>query len=99
MHAGVAGGAGGAGGAGSAGGAGGAGAAEGAGPSHADAEPPASGLTVLYANPAEEPLPAGWEMRYDVYGRRLLLLTSLFAQHCSRGLHRHLYFYLPRLQT
>lgn len=42
----------------------------GAGPSHADAEPAAPGHAVVYANSAEEPLPAGWEMRYDVYGRR-----------------------------
>ncbi|KAF9823008.1 hypothetical protein SFRURICE_018182 [Spodoptera frugiperda] len=42
----------------------------GAGPSHAEPEPAAPGLPVVYANPAEEPLPAGWEMRYDVYGRR-----------------------------
>ncbi|KAJ8726296.1 hypothetical protein PYW07_000994 [Mythimna separata] len=43
---------------------------DGAGPSHADAEAAAPGVAVVYANPAEEPLPAGWEMRYDVYGRR-----------------------------
>ncbi|CAB3231123.1 unnamed protein product [Arctia plantaginis] len=43
-----------------------------AGPSHADVTasgPPASG-SVQFTNPGEEPLPAGWEMRYDVYGRR-----------------------------
>ncbi|PZC78817.1 E3 ubiquitin-protein ligase Su(dx) [Helicoverpa zea] len=42
----------------------------GAGPSHAEADSTTPGHAVLYANPAEEPLPAGWEMRYDVYGRR-----------------------------
>ncbi|CAD0196215.1 unnamed protein product [Chrysodeixis includens] len=42
----------------------------GAGPSHADTEPATPGVAVVYGNNAEEPLPAGWEMRYDVYGRR-----------------------------
>lgn len=42
-----------------------------AGPSLADSDMSATpGSTAHYPNPAEEPLPAGWEMRYDVYGRR-----------------------------
>lgn len=43
-----------------------------AGPSHADASAsgPAASGSVQFTNTAEEPLPAGWEMRYDVYGRR-----------------------------
>lgn len=42
-----------------------------AGPSLADSDMSATpGGTAHYPNPAEEPLPAGWEMRYDVYGRR-----------------------------
>ncbi|XP_061707883.1 E3 ubiquitin-protein ligase Su(dx) [Cydia pomonella] len=44
-------------------------AADGAGPSHA--EPPAADTPPTPAAAApEEPLPGGWEMRYDVYGRR-----------------------------
>ncbi|XP_063529186.1 E3 ubiquitin-protein ligase Su(dx) [Cydia strobilella] len=45
-------------------------AADGAGPSHA--EPPAADTppTPAPAAAPEEPLPGGWEMRYDVYGRR-----------------------------
>ncbi|XP_069365570.1 E3 ubiquitin-protein ligase Su(dx) [Maniola hyperantus] len=48
----------------------------GAGPSRQDAEPhapasaaPAPSVAAAAAAP-EEPLPPGWEMRYDVYGRR-----------------------------
>lgn len=43
-----------------------------AGPSHADVEVqgPPTGAATHAANATEEPLPAGWEMRYDVYGRR-----------------------------
>ncbi|XP_063617791.1 E3 ubiquitin-protein ligase Su(dx) [Cydia splendana] len=44
--------------------------ADGAGPSHA--EPPAADTppAPAPAGAPEEPLPGGWEMRYDVYGRR-----------------------------
>lgn len=52
----------------------------GAGPSHADADSAAPGLAVVYANSAEEPLPAGWEMRYDVYGRRY----SPYIDYCQK---------------
>ncbi|XP_075992204.1 WW domain containing E3 ubiquitin protein ligase suppressor of deltex isoform X2 [Anticarsia gemmatalis] len=57
-----------------AGGTSGTGPESGAGPSHAELDPPGPPPTgtgsAHFANPAEEPLPAGWEMRYDVYGRR-----------------------------
>lgn len=45
-----------------------------AGPSHQEppALPEAAAQPPAAASPpaAEEPLPSGWEMRYDVYGRR-----------------------------
>lgn len=61
-------------------------AAETAGPSHQEPPPAppdasASAQPAPAASPpaAEEPLPSGWEMRYDVYGRRSVYIQFVIS--------------------